>query len=389
MGNGTEPLRTGSLLAAIFLLPSLSLADDGQTARKLAGQAPTAPAVAIVDAAPPIDADPLSPEAMAKAQDAGAISRRELDQLEPKRSRLPNNPYQHTDFTAYTLEFGEVRLGLASVRAGVAPRTQVGTVPAALAIGALNGNAKVDLLRLGPVDLAATGALYSFNREGFTARNLQAGGVASVRVMPKWSMHFGTRYQSTRAEGIPDFQKNPWIIEMAAPDVAAQAEQVERAGGPSSDEVYAQASDRYSGSLTAQALTLKLATDIRFNRRDSLILQAQANVRSSFESSLPLDEIPTDQPYAQQALTALQANGIAETYITSVAWHFSWHRADLRLGAGLSSTPGAWITQTADFAWRFGGPTRRTETRMTRGWKHNRKDLRRANRHDAPTPDAG
>jgi len=388
MGDRTEPIRAGSLLAALLLVPSLASADD-DTARKVAAQGTSTPATAISDTAPPPDADPLSPEAMAGAEDPGAISRRELDRLEPKRSRLPNNPYQHTDFTAYTLEFGEVRLGLASIRAGVAPRTQVGTVPAALAVGALNGHAKVDLLRVGPVDLAATGAAYSFAHEDFSARNLQAGGVTSVRVMPKWSMHLGTRYQSTHAEGMPDFQKNPWIIEMAAPDVAAQAEQAEQAGGPSSDEVYAQASDRYSGALDAKALTLKLATDIRFNRRDSLIIQAQANVWSSFESSLPLDEIPNDVPYAQQAIESLQAEGIAETYITSVAWHFSWHRADLRLGAGLSSTPGAWVTQTADFAWRFGGPTRRTETRMTRGWKDNRKDLRRADRKAAPSPDAG
>jgi hypothetical protein len=387
MGNRTTPLRAGSILAALFLLPSVAMAErrDGTRGRK----APTTGIATPMPTASGTGSAPLSPTAMSGAEDPGSISRRALDRLEPKRSRLPNNPYQHTDFTAYTLEFGEVRLGLASIRAGIAPRTQVGTVPAALAVGALNGHAKVDLLRIGPVDIAATGTAYSFKHEDFSARNLQAGGVTSVRIMPKWSMHVGTRYQSTHAEGMPDFQKNPWIVELAAPDLAAQANQLEQAGGPSTDQVYAQASNRYSGMLEAQALTVKLATDIRLNRRDSLILQAQANVWSDFQSTLPLDEIPGDVPYAQQAIESLQSQGITETYITSVAWHFSWHRADLRLGAGLSSTPGAWVTQTADFAWRFGGPTRRSETRMTRSWKHNRKDLRRASRHDAPTPDAG
>lgn len=349
-----------------------------------------APAVGLADeGAPDADVTPLSPEAMGTAEDPGVLSRRELSDLEPKRSRLPNNPYTHTDFTAYTLEWGETRVGLASVRAGVLPRTQVGTIPAALSIGALNGNAKVDMLRVGPVDVAATGAHYRFSRDGFTAQNTQLGGVTSVQVKPMWSMHVGGRWQATRAEGVPSFENNPWILDLVDPSLNQQAQQAEQAGVATQEDVYARAQSEYSDSfLESRAFTLKVASDIRFNRRDSLIIQAQANLWSSFDSTMDLGDIPAEDQYAKMAIEGLQAEGIRDTYITSVAWHFSWHRADLRLGAGLSSVPGAWVTQTADFAWRFGGPTRRGETRMTRTWKSNKRDLRRASAQDAPAPDA-
>ena len=335
------------------------------------------------------DVTPLSPEALAGAEDAGVISKRALNDLEPKRSRLPNNPYTHTDFTAYSLELGEVRLGLGQIKAGILPRTQIGTAPVALTIGALNGHAKVDFLRLGPVDVAATGSHYRYTREGFTANHSQLGGTTSVQVLPKWSMHFSGRWQNTHAQGVPNLDQNPWLLDMVAPDIDQRVDAPATPDDATRDQAFSAVQNEYGDDqLTAQAVTLKVATDLRLNRRDSIILQAQANVWSSFESSMDLETLAAEDRWAAMAIDNLQAEGIANTYVTSVAWHFSWHRADLRLGAGLSSTPGAWVTQTADFAWRFGGPTRRSETRMTRSWKNNRKDLRRASFRNAPAPEA-
>ena len=42
----------------------------------------------------------LSPEELSNAETPDSITRSELNKLEPKRSRLPNHPYTHTDFTA-------------------------------------------------------------------------------------------------------------------------------------------------------------------------------------------------------------------------------------------------------------------------------------------------
>jgi hypothetical protein len=348
-----------------------------------------APVEAAEAAAQPAQAESLSPEALAQAEKPSIITRRELNELEPKRSRLPNNPYTHTDFTAYSLEFGEVRLGLGQIKAGILPRTQVGTVPAALAMGALNGTAKVDFLRIGPVDIAATGAHYRFSHDGFTANHTQLGGTTSVQLAPKWSMHVSSRWQTTRGQGVPDLNKNPWIVDNFAPDFNSQASRLEEAGLVSREEAFTSVQSEFSDDyLEAQSVNLKVATDIRFNRRDSFILQASANMWSTFESTLDVDSLASQDRIASMVLESIEAEGIANTYVTSAAWHFSWHRADLRLGVGVSSVPGAWLTQTADFAWRFGGDTRRTERRMTRTWKHNRKDVRRANFRNMPAPDA-
>jgi hypothetical protein len=352
----------------------------------MASDAPESEGVVDAAAGP---ADGLSPEAMASAEDPGVVSRRQLDGYEPKRSRLPNHPYTHTDFTAYSLEWGEARVGLGQMRAGILPRTQVGTVPAALAIGALNGSAKVNFLRVGPFDMAATAAHYRYSRDSFAAHVTQLGSTASVQVTPKWSMHVSGRWQGTGASGVPDLNNNPWILETFAPQIEAQANQAEATGATTKEDAIARAQTELAdGYLEARAITLKVASDLRLNRRDSIVFQAQANVWSSLNSNMDLETLAAEDRFAAMAVESLQSTGITETYITSVAWHFSWHRADLRLGAGLSSVPGAWVTQTADFAWRFGGETRRTETRMTRTWKDNRRDLRRASIRKAPAPDA-
>jgi len=331
----------------------------------------------------------LSPEELSNAETPDSITRDELNKLEPKRSRLPNHPYTHTDFTAYSLEFGEFRVGIGQIRAGILPRTQVGTVPLALAKGAFNGTAKVDFLRLGPFDLAATGSFYQFAHDGFKAHHTQLGGTSSLQVTPKWSVHLGSRWQSTRGEGIPDLNENTWIIDRFMPEANTRADRLDQAGVIDREETFDTINDQFAQDyIEARSVHLKLATDIRFNRRDSFILQASANVWSRFDTTLDIDQLAAKHRIAEMVLESLRAEGIANTYVTSAAWHYSWHRADLRLGVGLSSVPGAWLTQTADFAWRFGGETRMTERRMTRTWKHNRKDVRKAKSRDKPAPDA-
>lgn len=345
------------------------------------------PASAMADVAAPSQS--LSPESMAAAEGIATIKRRDLNALEPKRSRLPNHPYTHTDFTAYSLEWGETRLGLGQIRVGILPRVQVGTVPAGLAVGALNGTAKVNFLRVGPFDMAATGAHYRYSRDQFQANVTQLGSTASLQVVNKWSLHVTGRWQTTGASGVPNLNNSPWLLDTFAPELQSTAEQAEATGLITQEEAIQRVQNELADDyLTAQAVTLKVASDLRLNRRDSVILQAQANLRSSVDTNMDLGALAAEDRIAAMAIASLEAEGVADTYITSLAWQFSWHRADLRLGAGLSSVPGAWLSQTADFAWRFGGKTRRTETRMTRTWKHNRRDVRRASNGKAPAPEA-
>ena len=88
---------------------------------------------------PPGDAEPL-PE----------LTREDYRFLKPSHAELGVVARGQTDFTAYTLEWGEVRLGVASVQVGVLPRVQLGTAPVLDALNVWNLNAKWNALRVGP-----------------------------------------------------------------------------------------------------------------------------------------------------------------------------------------------------------------------------------------------
>ena len=76
------------------------------------------------DAVPaPADTDLLQAEAIR----APELTENQIRWLKPKRELMYAVPRAQVDFTAYTLEWGEVKVGLANVLVGVAPRVQVGT----------------------------------------------------------------------------------------------------------------------------------------------------------------------------------------------------------------------------------------------------------------------
>ena len=118
-----------------------------------------------------------------------------------------------------------------------------------------------------------------------------------------------------------------------------------------------------------------MATDYRFNRRDSLILQASA-VFWSKVSEVGYDVPPIlglDEVFNKDIGVS---SPVAETYVASLAWQWSWRRTDLRVGVGASNVPGAWLLQTFDLSYRFGGKTRSTERRMNKTWRRNKSDTK-------------
>jgi hypothetical protein len=306
-----------------------------------------------------------TPFDLSEAQAPTDISSAQLDWLRPSPKNLPQNPYGHIDFTAYSLEWGEVQVGLANIHAGILPRVQVGTSVPLNAIGVYNGTAKINLLRLGPVDLAARGDHYRYPMGELKGDYTAAGATMSVRVLKPWSLHLTGQYATMGLEGLPDTSTiSPLVYAFTGADLDAwRAEAAEQ---------------NLSVQLDAEAITARVATDIRFNRRDSLIIQGQAMVWGSVRSGSTGDlEIP---PLfgLDEALT-YEAEGpipLGSSYTASMAWQWSWKRSYLRLGVGHSSVTGAWLLQSTEYAMRFGGKTRRGEAQMRRGWRHNRKELR-------------
>jgi len=308
------------------------------------------------DDQPPSD---LPAEQQGDALKMPSLSRSQHAWLEPKRSKLPQVPHAQTDFTAYTLEWGETKLGLASITLGALPRTQIGTIPVLDILGLYNGHLKVNAVQTGPYALGIGTDYYALKAGDMSASSLGISLIQSVDILDPWSAHFGLKWANTQSSGIPDLDELPSIF----------------TGGTSNEEFRAGQKES-SWDFHIQELTLSMATDYRFNRRDSLILQASAvfwaNVIAGERDDVP-PILGMDKVFNKSAGTS---SPVAETYVASLAWQWSWRRTDLRVGIGHSNVPGAWILQSFDLSYRFGGKTRSTERRMNKTWRRNKSDTK-------------
>jgi hypothetical protein len=307
------------------------------------------------------ESDPGTLPTDSEAEQMPTLSRAQHRWLDPKRSRLPQVPHAQTDFSAYTLEWGETKIGLATITVGALPRLQIGTVPVLDILGVPNGNIKLNAVRAGPYALGIGASHYRLKVGEFVGTTTGVSLIQSVQILQPWSLHVGARFRNLRSSGVPDTSQLPSIL----------------TGGTDPD-TFAQSQEGNEGAwrFHGQSIDLSMATDIRFNRRDSLIIRGGATfwtnvLERGFEAPpiLGLDE-------AFNVDTGTSAP-IAESYVASIAWQWSWRRVDLRVGAGVSNVPGAWILQCTDLSYRFGGKTRTTERRMKRTWKRNKSDTQR------------
>jgi hypothetical protein len=294
------------------------------------------------------------------AEKMPSLSRAQHRWLEPRRSLLPQVPHAQTDFSAYTLEWGETKIGMATITVGALPRFQIGTVPVLGFLGIPNGNIKLNAVQAGPYALGIGASHYRLKVGDFLGSTTGVSLIQSVQILEPWSLHLAARFRNLRSSGVPDTSQLPSILTAGAdPEAFAQSQE-------GNEDAW-----RFHG----QSVDLFVATDIRFNRRDSLILRGGATfwtnvLERGFEAPpiLGLDE-------AFNVDTGTSAP-IAESYVASIAWQWSWRRVDLRVGAGVSSVPGAWILQCTDLSYRFGGATRSSERRMKRTWKRNKSDTK-------------
>ena len=320
---------------------------------------------------PPAEEETSNPSIdLSNAQELENLKRKQLMWLKPLPERFEQNPYLHVDFTSYTLEWGEVQVGLNTLKAGILPRTQIGTSIPMWAVGLQNVDAKVNLLRFGAFDLALEGNSISLPTPDFRM-SLTGGGLStSVRILEPWTVHLGTQYMAFSAQGLPDLDSiNPLILQMSGVDADNYRDEL--------------AADGVGFDINADVITVRMATDIRLNRRDSWIIQAQGIVWHNIDSSSNFND-SDDIPKFLNAdeIFALQSQGVSDitkSYVVSVAHQWSWNHSYLRIGAGWSSmTEYAFapaIIQSIDYAWRFGGKSKNREGRIRKGWKENKKKL--------------
>jgi hypothetical protein len=307
---------------------------------------------------PPLD---LSATDFARAAEAPQLTDSQIKWLRPRRHLMGQMPRAQNDFTAYSLEWGEVKVGLAKTTLGVLPRVQVGTVPTLWALNVQNGQAKVNAIRFGILDLAVEGSYFSIPLPKWTANYKALGGGLSLQIVEKWSIHGRLNKAWLVLEGPPD-----GLLELAGVLVSEETDMDTFVNGP------IDGLEDGNISVTANALVLNFATDYRFNRRDSLILQVQTMLNGTATAGATIPPIlGLDEAFDIEKTGTVNAS---QAYLASIAWHSAWKRWEIRLGAGLSSQPGAWVFQAMDLSYRFGGETRNTERRTRRTWRGNRKD---------------
>ena len=289
---------------------------------------------------------------MAQAVEAPSLSRNQVEWLRPELHKLPNNPYAHTDFTAYTLQWGEVKLGISNVQVGIFPRTQLGTSVPLDVLGFHNVGAKVNLLRLGPWDVGLSGSWTGFQQPDFALTYTSGGLINSLQITRKWSFHVGATYAALGLDGLPDPSAIHPILKIDDAHLSLMMDPVHYVG---------------------ETLTVQVASDLRLNRRDSLILQGKALVWNDTDG----DAVDLVMPIqaVHQVVSSQGWRTPDEVYSVSLAYQADLKRMSMRVGVGYSTLPMAWTLQCFELSYRFGGQYKRTERLQRRTWRQNRKDV--------------
>lgn len=314
---------------------------------------PPEPPTAAATAPPPID--------LTEAEAAPTLDKNLLRFLKPSPFHLPANPRGQIDFTAYTLEWGEVKLGVSNMSIGILPHVQVGTSVPLDVFGIPNVQAKIHATEGGPFDIAAWVEYDALVRTDFDASLLTAGGITSFQLAKPWGLHIGGSYTRANIAGDINLESLPqliWFLDESG------------SGNP----------DHADSLLHVETVNVRVATDIRFNRRDAIVLQGSATIYADVEHDAEL-WVPTFLGLEE----ALDQNGFIspdKAGMASIAWQFCWEHWEARVGAGVSSIPGAWVLNTWELSYRFGGKTRIREQRMLDTWEKNKEDLKKP----APKP---
>lgn len=331
----------------------------------------------------PKGSDPLFPGStgIEGAERLEGVSEDQLKELKPKRWKFEQNPYASVDFTAYTLEWGEAKIGLGGVSYGIAPRVQIGTNPIFDAVGVFNGAAKINVARQGPLDLGVvaqgyyipivgiintvdelsggglglTGGTVSGEDIGVESASLIGlGGQASLRLAKPWSLHGKVSYLRVGAKGTFNLLDLPDAL---IPGLSL---------GKDNEIV---------PSLQGDLVSFQLATDVRFNRRDSLVAQFRGPLYVGGRGVLDAEFESLPQTDLRLIVAGSDYPRVWDFYAATLSWQFQWKHVEARIGGGISAPQFAWLIQAFDISYRFGGKTRKEETTIRRGFRENVKDL--------------
>lgn len=275
---------------------------------------------------------------------------------EVSRKEQEPDPYHQQDFTAYTVQKGQWRVGLSEVDYGLLDNLSVGTTTYLWLVGS-NVRAKITAVDTKRIDVSVQGSvlrLYDFwtasltgGREGILLRATPIGWRSSILINPKWSVHLGNTWTLGRLEGTVSGQDILALVgTVAGGDLSSSI------GDAVGDSVYAGA---WGNFALAQS---NFAVEWRRNRRDSWILESNNTLWASglvvgeLGSSTTSGENGEDETeIAAGAAARFRAPLKTVPSAASLSRQWSFEKLNLRLGIPLNpQNPLSW-TQAIQIYW--------------------------------------
>ncbi len=245
-------------------------------------------------------------------------------------------PKHIPDFTAYTIPEGVWRLGFTGIDYGLLDNFQVGTQVAPYLLGIVNFRAKVTAIQTPKLDVSLDGSLYMLSLSGEDAegqvRFIPLGWRASWLAHEQLGLHLGTAWYIGEASGqFPLTTLTDALIGALGVDMSGQLAALL---GENDTEVY--------GGAQLSLTQLRLAADVRLNRRDTIILASNTylSLRGRLDAGVELDDENLTAGVATTFVIPFQSEdgaSLSEAVptITTLSWQFSWEHLHLRAGIGV------------------------------------------------------
>lgn len=281
-----------------------------------------------------------------------AEAREKSDAPDAERRKTQSvSPKSKTDFTAYTLGHHQWRAGFLNLDYGLLPNASIGTNPLAN-IFAVNGRIKATAISWGRFDFSGQAGIAKLNTRLLGAENIEANlvplkGTASWAFGPRLGMHLGGTWMIARLTG-----------DLTGDQLQSVLGGLTNSGSDDDGLASAIGGSTYAGAVANINIAQQnFAMEWRLNRRDSLILQSN--------NTLYVNGVVAGTAGVSDEASGVEAGaGIGVTFdldpsqafgsATSLAWQWSWKRANLRVGVPLTpGNPLAW-TQCLQLYWLLG-----------------------------------
>ncbi|NOY24799.1 MAG: hypothetical protein GXP62_02910 [Oligoflexia bacterium] len=251
-------------------------------------------------------------------------------------------PRSSLDYSALTLDQGQLRVGLDDIDFGLLQSVQLGSNPLLDAVGIYNLRGRVGGRVNAHMAAAVDASGHSLRLGQFEANQIRVGGRASVWAGPL-GLHGAVNATSLTMKGSPD-------VTQAAPLVAALIGKERLAAAQGMIEQAA-----VDVGVRAMTISMRAAVELHLARAHALVLQAGDTINRQIglegQAKAVAEAIPGDNP-----LSGLVDAESSHTGWASAAWQVVGKHLNLRVGVGFSNVPLAWLVPSMELSWKIGRP---------------------------------